>query len=89
MKVKAFAISALTLALCLSSPGFAQSSGGVAGISGVVRDASGSAVPNARVVISTKGQGITAVGDQRCWHFCGSALIPRAGLQGHGGGSRV
>ncbi|MFY9728270.1 MAG: TonB-dependent receptor [Bryobacteraceae bacterium] len=82
MKVKAFAISALTLALCLSSPGFAQSSGGVAGISGVVRDASGSAVPNARVVISTKGQGIArSLVTNDAGIFAAQALIPGPGYK--------
>jgi hypothetical protein len=44
------------LELCLSMRRFAQSAGGVAGVSGVVKDPSGSAVPNA-VVISTGTQG--------------------------------
>jgi outer membrane receptor protein involved in Fe transport len=52
MKVKCFA----GLLLFVSAPLFAQS-GGVAGISGVVKDPSGAVVPNARVVISSAGQG--------------------------------
>jgi hypothetical protein len=52
MKVKYFA----ALLLFVSAPLFAQS-GGVAGISGVVKDPSGAVVPNAKVVISSAGQG--------------------------------
>ena len=53
------AVSLLVLCLLLSVSrlGFSQSSGGVAGISGVVRDASGAVVPDAKVVISSAGQG--------------------------------
>ena len=46
-----------SLLLFLSVPVFAQSAGGVAGISGVVRDPSGAAIPNAKVVISRANQG--------------------------------
>src|SRR5690242_7731566 len=35
----------------------AQSAGGLAGISGVVQDPSGSSVPNARVVVTNEGNG--------------------------------
>jgi outer membrane receptor protein involved in Fe transport len=45
------------LLFCVSAPTSGQSAGGVAGISGVVRDASGAVVPNAKVVISTESQG--------------------------------
>ncbi|HLK68648.1 MAG TPA: carboxypeptidase regulatory-like domain-containing protein [Bryobacteraceae bacterium] len=48
---------ALLLVLSLTAPVFAQSSGGVAGISGVVRDPSGAVVPNAKVIISSEAQG--------------------------------
>ncbi|MGA2114864.1 MAG: TonB-dependent receptor [Bryobacteraceae bacterium] len=43
--------------LCLSARLFAQSAGGVAGISGVVKDPAGAPVPTARVVISSGTQG--------------------------------
>jgi Carboxypeptidase regulatory-like domain/TonB dependent receptor/TonB-dependent Receptor Plug Domain len=49
------AISALVV--CLAASCFAQSAGGVAGISGTVRDASGSVVPNAKVVIESVSNG--------------------------------
>lgn len=44
--------------LCAQTALLAQSAGGVAGISGVVRDPSEAAVPNAKVVISTESKGI-------------------------------
>ena len=53
MKLRLAAL--LLLATCV--PAFAQSAGGVAGISGVVRDPTGGPVPNAKVVISREGQG--------------------------------
>ena len=47
-----------TLSLVLSSASaFAQSAGGVAGISGVVRDPSDAVVPHAKVVISSEARG--------------------------------
>lgn len=50
-------LSALVFAMFASTVGFAQSAGGVSGISGVVRDATGSSVPNAKVVIWNESQG--------------------------------
>ena len=54
-----FTITLLVISLLfsVSTLAIAQSSGGVAGISGVVRDPSGAVVPNAKVVISSEGQG--------------------------------
>ncbi len=52
MNLKAAAV----LLLCISSSIFAQSAG-VAGISGVVRDASGAVVPGAKIAISSAAQG--------------------------------
>lgn len=49
-------VAALLLFACVLV--FAQSAGGVAGISGVVRDASGAVVRNRKVVISSAGQGV-------------------------------
>lgn len=50
----------LTALVCLISAGsaFAQQAG-VASITGIVQDASGSAVPNAKVVVSNESKGIT------------------------------
>ncbi|HEV2445423.1 MAG TPA: TonB-dependent receptor [Candidatus Sulfopaludibacter sp.] len=49
--------AAASLFVFLSVPVFAQSAAGMAGISGVVRDASGAVVPNAKVVIASQSQG--------------------------------
>ena len=58
----------------------AQSAGGVAGISGVVRDPSGATVPNAKVVISSKGQGtLRAMVTNADGIFAAPALIPGPG----------
>src|SRR2546427_7663740 len=37
---------------------FAQSTAGLAGISGVVRDATGASIPNAKVAVSNESKGI-------------------------------
>jgi outer membrane receptor protein involved in Fe transport len=50
---------ALLFCLCFVAAGvWAQSSGGLAGISGVLKDPSGSVVPNAKVVVSNEELGI-------------------------------
>ncbi|HEX5226739.1 MAG TPA: TonB-dependent receptor, partial [Bryobacteraceae bacterium] len=51
-------LSAAAFLLCLAPSVFAQAAGGVATISGVVRDQTGAVVPNANVQISTKGLGV-------------------------------
>src|SRR6185437_2836965 len=65
--------------LCLSASVFAQSAG-VAGISGVVHDASGAVIPGAQVVISSQSQGtlrtVTTNGDGL---FSAPALPPGTG----------
>jgi hypothetical protein len=73
-------IAALMLFAC--APVFAQSAGGVAGIAGVVRDASGAAVPNAKVVISSVGQGqVRSLTTNEAGAFAAQALIPGAGYK--------
>jgi len=68
------------IALCLSMRLFAQSAGGVAGISGVVKDPSGSAVPNAKVVISSAAQGtVRTVTTNVDGAFAAPALLPGQG----------
>ena len=86
MKFHYFA--ALLLFVC--APIFAQSSAGVAGISGVVKDASGASVPNAKVVISSASQGQVRSPDyQRCGAVFGAGFDSRRGLQSHGDGCRL
>ena len=71
-------------ALCLfvCAPIFAQSSAGVAGISGVVKDASGASVPNAKVVISSASQGqVRSLSTNDAGLFSAPALIPGAGYK--------
>jgi hypothetical protein len=71
-----------TLLLCVSAPIFAQSSAGVAGISGAVKDASGAVVPNAKVVISSESQGqVRSLTTNEVGVFSAPALIPGAGYK--------
>ena len=74
--------SITTLLLFLPVSAFAQAAGGVAGISGTVRDASGAAVPNAKVVISSASQGqIRTITSNGSGVFTAPALIPGPGYQ--------
>jgi len=78
MNLKAVA----TLLLCLCAPVFAQSSAGVAGISGVVHDATGAVVPNAKVVISSASQGqVRSLLTNQAGVFAAPSLIPGAGYK--------
>ena len=78
MKFQYFA--ALCLFVC--APIFAQSSAGVAGISGVVKDATGASVPNAKVVISSASQGqVRSLNTNEAGLFSAPALIPGAGYK--------
>jgi hypothetical protein len=59
---------------------WAQSAAGVAGISGVVHDASGAAVPNAKVVISSDARGeVRSISTNAVGLFAAPALIPGPG----------
>src|SRR5260370_728540 len=73
----------LTAALGMVVPGaaaFAQSTAGLAGISGVVRDASGAAVPNARVAISNESKGVVRrLTTNSGGLFTAPALVPAPG----------
>jgi hypothetical protein len=70
------------MVLFLSACGFAQSAGGVAGISGTVKDPSGSAVPNAKVEISSTSRGaVRAVETNGAGAFTAPALQPGAGYK--------
>jgi len=73
--------SITTLLLFLPASVFAQA-GGVAGISGTVTDASGAAVPNAKVVISSATQGqIRSIASNGAGVFTAPSLIPGPGYQ--------
>jgi len=61
---------------------FAQSAAGLAGISGAVIDPSGAAVPNAKVVISSEGQGIIrTLSTNDAGLFTAAALTPASGYK--------
>lgn len=61
---------------------FAQSAGGVAGLSGEVKDPSGSTVPNAKVVISSDSRGVVrTLATNSSGIFTAPALIPGAGYK--------
>src|SRR4051794_38537131 len=61
---------------------FAQSAAGVGTISGQVRDASGSAVPNAKVLVSNPSRGIVRnLTTNEAGIFTAAALSPAAGYQ--------
>ncbi len=73
---------AASLLLFLSVPIFAQQAGGVAGISGVVRDQSGAVVPNAKVTISSAGQGnLRSLTTNEAGIFSAPALPPGPGYK--------
>lgn len=65
-----------------SAHAWAQAAGGLAGISGVVHDPSGSAVPGAKVVISTALQGeVRSITTNEAGAFAAPALTPSPGYQ--------
>src|SRR3984885_9690176 len=74
--------SITTLLLFLPASVFAQAAGGVAGISGSVHDPSGSAVPGAKIVISSASQGqIRSITSNGAGVFTAASLIPGPGYQ--------
>src|SRR6202161_3667924 len=74
--------SITTLLLFLPVSVFGQAAGGVAGISGTVHDASGAAVPNAKVVISSASQGqLRSITSNGAGVFTAPSLIPGPGYQ--------
>ena len=75
-------ILSASLLLCLCGPMLAQSAGGVAGISGVVRDQTGAAVPDAKVVISRESRGtLRTLSTNESGVFSAPALDPGAGYR--------
>jgi hypothetical protein len=72
----------ILICLCISARIFAQSAGGVAGISGTVHDPSGSVVPNAKVVISSSEQGeVRSIATNEAGIFAAPALPPGSGYK--------
>jgi hypothetical protein len=66
--------------LSLFCAAHAQSTAGFGSISGTVRDASGAAVPNAKVVVSNQSKGITRnLTSNEAGVFTAPALVPAAG----------
>jgi outer membrane receptor protein involved in Fe transport len=75
-------VSLGVVALLLPAVLLAQSAGGVSGITGTVRDASGSVVPNAKVVISSTNQGkLRSIQTNEAGVFTAPALLPGSGYQ--------
>ena len=73
---------AISLFFFASALGMAQSAGGVAGISGVVRDASGSFVPAAKVVVANDALGVARnLTTNDAGIFTAPALIPGPGYR--------
>src|SRR5271155_3545623 len=63
-------------------PAWSQSSGGVAGISGEVKDSSGSVVANAKVVISSDLRGsVRTLQTNGAGIFAAPGLVPAAGYK--------
>jgi len=65
-----------------ASCALAQSAGGLAGISGMVHDASGASVPNAKVVVSNDTNGTKReITTNQAGLFAAPALVPAAGYK--------
>jgi outer membrane receptor protein involved in Fe transport len=80
MKTK-FLVFAVLFSLAVGTI-WAQSAAGVAGISGVVHDASGAAVPSAKVVISSDARGeVRSIATNGAGVFAAPALIPGTGYK--------
>jgi hypothetical protein len=74
--------SIASLFVLFSASCFAQSAGGVAGISGVVKDSSGLSVPKAKVVISSDSRGVVrTVETNDAGLFAAPALLPGVGYK--------
>src|SRR5215467_3420126 len=70
------------LLILIAAPAFPQTAAGLAAISGVVRDASGVAVPNANVVVSSSSRSaIRTITTNSGGVFTALALLPGAGYK--------
>ncbi len=75
---KAVAIGIFTLASSVAA--YAQAVAGLGGVSGTVRDASGSSIPDATVVVSNDSRGIKrTMQTTDAGVFSAPALVPAAG----------
>ncbi|HEV1284261.1 MAG TPA: TonB-dependent receptor, partial [Bryobacteraceae bacterium] len=75
-------LACVVLFLLAAGSVWAQAAAGVAGISGVVHDASGAAVPNAKVVISSDARGeLRSISTNSAGLFSAPALIPGPGYK--------
>ena len=75
-------LKAVTLCILLGASAFAQSAGGLAGISGVVRDPSGSVVPKAKIVITNEDKGVSrTLLTNDAGLFAAPALTPAPGYK--------
>ncbi len=73
-------IAAVSLTALLAASGFAQSGAGLGSISGVVQDATGSAVPGAAVIVANDAKGIKrTLQTNNDGQFSAPALTPDAG----------
>jgi hypothetical protein len=73
-------ILALLVCLCLAPVAFAQAVAGFGGLSGVVRDASGAVIANAKVVVANESRGINrSLVTNEAGVFNAPALVPSQG----------
>src|SRR5690349_11448874 len=71
---------AASVVILLGTTAFAQSTAGMAAISGIVRDATGAVVPNANVVVSNDSKGIVRnLTTNDAGLFTAPALAPASG----------
>jgi hypothetical protein len=71
---------AAAIVIFVGTTAFAQSTAGLAGISGIVRDATGAVVPNANVVVSNESKGVVRkLTTNEAGLFTAPALVPAPG----------
>ena len=70
----------VAIVISLGTAVYSQSTAGLAGISGVVRDATGAVVPNAKVVVSNESKGVVRnLTTNEAGLFTAPALTPARG----------